>query len=124
VREGDVRVHANGAQGVAAITVAVADLDASLARYRALLGPLAAQGVRATAMPGLGLHQATLPLGATALVLAAPGADTHDSAGLRALLGSRGEGVLGLALRGTGDAPPIALSRERAHGAAFEIVPG
>ena len=37
VREGDVRVHANGAQGVASITVQVPDLAASVARYAVLL---------------------------------------------------------------------------------------
>ena len=39
VPEGSVREHPNGALGVASLTVAVHDLDASLDRYRALLGP-------------------------------------------------------------------------------------
>jgi catechol 2,3-dioxygenase-like lactoylglutathione lyase family enzyme len=38
VPAGDVRNHANRAVGVAKLTVAVFDLDVSLARYRALLG--------------------------------------------------------------------------------------
>jgi catechol 2,3-dioxygenase-like lactoylglutathione lyase family enzyme len=38
VPEGAVRQHANGAQGIAQVTVAVNDVQGSLARYRALLG--------------------------------------------------------------------------------------
>ena len=124
VVEGEVRVHANGAQGVACVSIGVADLDASLARFAALLGAQAQQGVRAVPMPGLGLRQAVLPLGPSALVLVEPGPDAHDSAPLRAVLAASGEGVLGLALRGPLAAAPRALSRQRTHGAAFEIVPG
>ncbi|MBC5768592.1 VOC family protein [Ramlibacter albus] len=43
VPEGEVRHHANGATGIAEVTVAVADVDASLARYRAFLGDEAVQ---------------------------------------------------------------------------------
>ncbi len=35
---GDARKHANGATGIAKVTVAVEDVEASLGRYRALLG--------------------------------------------------------------------------------------
>lgn len=121
VIEGDARVHANGVSGVASLSVAVTHLDASLARYVALLGPQATQGVRALALPGLGLRQAVLRLGPTVLVLAEPGPDPQDSAPLRALLRGRGEGVMGLSLRGPAGASPLALSRQRTHGAAFEI---
>src|SRR5689334_14717627 len=38
VPEGAARTHANGVTGVARLTVAVADLGASVSRYRALLG--------------------------------------------------------------------------------------
>lgn len=41
VPEGHVRQHANGRKGIARIAVAVADVDASLRRYEALLGQLA-----------------------------------------------------------------------------------
>jgi catechol 2,3-dioxygenase-like lactoylglutathione lyase family enzyme len=44
VPEGDVRRHANGAAGIAQVTVAVADLPQALARYRAYLGPDAVEG--------------------------------------------------------------------------------
>ena len=38
VPEGDARRHLNGARGVASVTVSVQDVEASRARYRALLG--------------------------------------------------------------------------------------
>ena len=44
VPEGEVRRHPNGATGIAGVTVAVADIDTSLARYRALLGQDAVSG--------------------------------------------------------------------------------
>lgn len=44
VPEGDVRRHANGARGIAAVHVAVQDVAVSLARYRMLLGPDAVTG--------------------------------------------------------------------------------
>jgi catechol 2,3-dioxygenase-like lactoylglutathione lyase family enzyme len=124
VREGDMRVHANGVGGVATITVAVADLDASRARYGALLGPSAMQGAYPVAMPGLGLRVSLLPLAAVTLVLAAPGPDSHDGNALRSVLAQRGEGVLGLALHGQRGGVAVALPRERTHNAAFEIVSG
>ncbi len=124
VPEGDVRVHPNGVRGVAAVTVAVADLDDSLARYRALLGSQADDGTQALSLPGLGLRLAMLGLGPTALLLAAPGTDERDGAALRQCLATRGEGPIGLALRGPAGRPAIALPRELTHGAAFEVVPG
>lgn len=124
VCEGDVRVHANGVLGVAVLTVLVDDLDASLARYAALLGPSAVQGVRCVALPGLGLHQALLPLGAATLALVAPGPDALEAAPLRARLAQHGPGVIGLALHGAAGRAPQAWPRERTHGAAFETVPG
>lgn len=44
VPEGEVRRHPNGATGIAGVTVAVADVEASLGRYRAFLGPDAVSG--------------------------------------------------------------------------------
>ena len=40
VPEGDARRHANGRKGIARVSVAVHDVDASLGRYEALLGEL------------------------------------------------------------------------------------
>ena len=123
VREGDVRLHANGVTGIASLTVAVADLDASLGRYRALLGPR--QEVHPVPVPGLGLRLAQLPLAATMLVLvASPSAALGLGAPGSPLHGLPGEGLIGLALRGQAGVPATTLSRHLCHGAAIEIVPG
>ena len=124
VVEGDVRVHPNGVTGVASLSVVVRDLDASLARYAALLGPQAAQDVRPVAVAGAAQRQAVLPLGQTALVLVQPGLDVHAQSPLRHLLGARGEGVLGLSLLAPTALRSQALPQEITHGAAFEIEPG
>jgi hypothetical protein len=124
VVEGDVRVHPNGVTGVASLSVVVRDLEASLARYAALLGPQAAQGVRPVAVAGLGQRQALLPLGPTTLVLVEAGPDAAESSPLRQMLQTRGEGVLGLALAGVAGTAVKALPRGQTHGAAFDIVPG
>jgi catechol 2,3-dioxygenase-like lactoylglutathione lyase family enzyme len=124
VVEGDVRVHPNGVTGVASLSVVVRDLEASLARYAALLGPQVAQGVRPVAVAGLGQRQALLPLGPTTLVLVEAGPDAAESSPLRQMLQTRGEGVLGLALAGVAGTAVKALPRGQTHGAAFDIVPG
>ena len=124
VCEGEVRWHANGVQGVAVLSVLVANLETSLARYAALLGPAAVQGVRCVGLPGLGLRQALLPLGTTTLALVSPGPDVQDAAPLRARLDQQGEGVLGLSLHGPAGVAPLAWPRDRTHGAAFDTTPG
>lgn len=124
VPEGAVRQHPNGVTGVACITVAVADLETSLARYAALLGRHAAPDVRPLAVAGVGQRQALLPLGQTTLVLVEPGPDAAETSPLRQMLATRGEGVLGLALTGPQGTAVRALPRGQTHGAAFDIVPG
>jgi catechol 2,3-dioxygenase-like lactoylglutathione lyase family enzyme len=118
VKGGDVRVHANGVRGIAAITVLVKDLDASVERYAALLG--AAAQVPAVGLAGLGLRQAAFALGPSTLVLVAAGPEAEHPAAatVRDTLAKRGEGVLGLSLRGS---DPQALSRRRTHGAAIDV---
>jgi hypothetical protein len=95
VAEGDVRNHANGVRGVASLTVAVHDLNVSLARYQALLGSF--HDVRPVALPGLGVISATLALGNTAIVLlSSAGTSAGESAAgaaLRRHLATRGEGL-------------------------------
>lgn len=93
VPEGDARIHPNGAQGVAQLTVAVHDLDTTLARYQALLG---VQGHAAPVTSAEGIRTAQLHLGTTQLVLQSPehertvrGTAAHA---LRERLASRGEG--------------------------------
>ena len=119
VPDGAVRQHPNGVTGVASITVAVADLETSLARYAALLG----QPGERLPLTGLGLHQARLQLGGTRLLLVAPGAGAHGPAAqaLHAALGGRQAGVVGLALHGPAAA---SLSQTRSHGAPIEILAG
>jgi len=125
VREGAVRVHANGVLGVATITVAVADLTASLGRYRALLGPEATRGAATRALPGLGVRLAALSLGATVLLLVSPQEQADDPAacGLRHVLADRGDGILGIALRSKASAGARALPLRQTHGARIEIDP-
>jgi len=101
VPEGAARAHANGVRGVARVAVAVPDLAASLAHYRALLG----DGTALTVVPGApgsapddGVRRATLTLGGSTVVLEAPaaageqGADTPGAQALRRRLATRGPG--------------------------------
>lgn len=118
VPEGAARVHANGAQGVASLAVAVRDLDATLTRYRALLGPQATIGTP-VALPGSGTRVATIALGGSALVLTAP----RDATGaLAQRLAARGEGPYALVLA-TPDAKNAltALDLGATHGALIEF---
>ncbi|MDR6496467.1 VOC family protein [Paraburkholderia sp. 22099] len=132
VAEGDVRHHANGAQGVANITLAVHDLDASLARYRALLDEFSAH--RAP-LPGYGIRFAILPLGTTTLTLVSPssppsptGAADEPAKGLasdiRRHLATRGEGIFAVALETQAGGSPHEFARELTHGAILELVAG
>ena len=100
VPSGEGRRHANGALGVSRVTVAVANLQTSLARYRALLG--AADVER-------GAGRAALALGDATLVL---------EEGLPA----RGEGARALALRTALPERAGPLDRALAHQADIELV--
>ena len=119
VPEGALRRHPNGVTGVASVTVAVADLDTSLARYAALLG----QPGERLPLTGLGLQQARLQLGAASLLLVAPAAGAHGPAAqaLHGALGGRAAGVVGLALHGPAAA---SLSLTQSQGAPIEILAG
>lgn len=119
VPEGDARVHANGATGVARLHVAVHDLRASLARWRALLGEGADIGEARLSADG-GAYRASLKLGgtgpgATELVLSAPAQGVATGA-LGHRLATRGEGpyAIGLDVRWT--APARALDEAATHG--------
>ena len=117
VPEGSVREHPNGVTGVACVTVAVPDLEASLARYAALLG----QPGERLPLTGLGLQQARVSLGHVQLLLVGPANGAHGPAAqaLHRALGGRSAGVVGLALHGPAAA---SLPQTRSHGAAIEIV--
>jgi len=97
VPEGPVRVHANGAQGIAELAIAVEDLAATVARYRALLGSVAEVMLEATEPP-----RAVFTLGPTRFVLTATAAGQ-----------ARGQGVTHMRLSGLA----AALPQPAAHGA-------
>jgi catechol 2,3-dioxygenase-like lactoylglutathione lyase family enzyme len=125
VPEGDARRHPNGVGGIAGLTVAVADLDASVARYQALLGqaptepPLSPPGFAAA---GPGARFAAFALGTAAIVLAAPDEGSAAGAALRDHLARRGEGPYALALRTDSAASAGRLDPARTHGVPIELI--
>lgn len=126
VAEGAVRHHENGTSGVANITLVVNDLDASVARYRALLGDI---NVQHAPLPGYDVTLALLPLGPTTLTLLSPSHAPRDSADglasdLRRHLAARGEGVFAVALKTHAGGSPRKFARELTHGATLELVAG
>lgn len=123
VPEGAARQHANGVSGVAGLTVAVADIAASAARYRALLGDAGTVADPAL-VPGLGILAAPLRLGSGQITLVSPsGAGGPAAEALRAHLSTRGEGPYALALTvGPGNSAG-ALDPAMAHRAKIELVP-
>jgi len=127
VPEGEARVHPNGAIGVASLEIVVHDLEASLARYDALLGGSAedrdTEATRPVALPGRGLRVAVRALGASSLVLSTPrDAIAGPSSSLAQRLAVRGEGPFALVLLTT-DASQTsgALDAARTHGALIEF---
>ena len=115
VPAGAARVHANGVTGIMGLTVAVADLGASVARYRALLGTAERESAPATTPAAL--QTATFVLGDTTITLATPADDSETP--LRARLTSRGEGPFALALRSVAQGPTFDL--RLVHGARIEL---
>jgi catechol 2,3-dioxygenase-like lactoylglutathione lyase family enzyme len=114
VPAGAARAHANGVTGIASLTIAVADLGVSVARYRALLGTAERESTLSNP------SAATFALGDTAIMLATP-ADDSDTA-LSARLASRGEGPFALALRTSASANAGPLDIGRTHSAPIELV--
>jgi catechol 2,3-dioxygenase-like lactoylglutathione lyase family enzyme len=105
VPEGSIRQHPNGVTGISRVRIVVADLAASIARFKALVGPEAVSadnGIPRIALKG------------TVFELIGP--DDDDA---RRYLAARGEGVLSLALRGSA---PNALEPKLLHGADLTIV--
>ncbi|MFM0739640.1 VOC family protein [Paraburkholderia xenovorans] len=126
VAEGEVRRHANGARGVRNLTLVVNDLDASLVRYRALLGDVDAQ--RAP-LPGYGVEIAILPLGTTTLTLLSPSRGALEraeglAADVREYLATRGEGVFAVSLETHPGGTSRAFDSALTHGATLELVAG
>lgn len=127
VPSGEAHRHANGAGGVASLAVAVHDLEASQARYRALLGDEAQVG-SPVVLAGLGLRIAIVTIGESTLVLqtpacpASPG-EPGPARQLRERLATRGEGPCGLALRTSQAGEARALDPGRTHGVPLEVGP-
>jgi catechol 2,3-dioxygenase-like lactoylglutathione lyase family enzyme len=122
VPEGEARQHVNGALGVAGITVAVADLAASVARYQALLGDTATV-TQPAVIAGLGIRTAALRLGAAQITLATPASDSGPAGlALREHLTVRGEGPYAVAFATASSVAAQTLDHARAHGARLELV--
>jgi catechol 2,3-dioxygenase-like lactoylglutathione lyase family enzyme len=126
VAEGKVRKHANGARGIGNITIAVSDVDASLAHYRALLGEFDA---RSAPLATYGIAIAVLALGAATLTLVSPTETRANpaedlAADIRKHLDTRGEGVFAVALETHANTPPRALRQALTHGAKLELLAG
>lgn len=113
VQEGDVRVHPNGVTGIAAITLAVTDLDVSLKRYAALLDLDVPPAPPSRVLAGFGVRSANLPLGHTVVNFVSPLTQTGPVA---EALAARGEGPFALAFSGgkqAGDLDPALASGAR-----------
>jgi catechol 2,3-dioxygenase-like lactoylglutathione lyase family enzyme len=120
VQEGDVRRHANGVSGVAALTIAVEHLETSLRRNAALLGEESAEPIDSGIVSGSPAHCATLALAnGTRVTLACP---TGTEGALAATLSRRGEGPFAVSFRGSRDHGE--LDRRLTHGARLSIVKG
>ncbi|HWQ11171.1 MAG TPA: VOC family protein [Roseiflexaceae bacterium] len=115
VPPGDARMHANLASGIAELTVAVRDVQASAARYRALLGsePVV-----------LDEHTVSFGLGTARITLAAPASDAPADSAIRARLETRGEGPLAFALRAGHGSAGALLDAQLAHGVKIDLVAG
>lgn len=140
VPEGTVRTHPNGALGVATLTVAVHDLNVTLARYQALLGPKASIARAAGAGPddARGVRTATVTVGTLTITLQSAPADARaahtahtahsppESAhadALRQRLATRGEGPCAVGLRrAPGDAAEM-FNVNACHGVALHWEP-
>jgi catechol 2,3-dioxygenase-like lactoylglutathione lyase family enzyme len=101
VPHGAAHTHPNHAQGIAAVHVAVRDLDASARRYSQLLGT----------EPMLIDDRPTFPLGAATIVLRSPAADP-EAAALAAHIAAREEGIFAAVISGVN-----ALDPQLLHGA-------
>lgn len=121
VPEGDVREHANDVTGISSVTVAVADLGASVERYRALLG--IAQMQAPAVLAGAGLNVASFSLGATTLFLATPTGATATGLARRVAtqLDARGDGLCAAAFHARAGQAPRTLDLALTHGASFEV---
>jgi catechol 2,3-dioxygenase-like lactoylglutathione lyase family enzyme len=117
VPEGDVRIHDNGVTGVASVTIAVKDLEASIAGYKAILS---ADPLSRSQVAGLGIDSAVFAIGQQQIILVSPRGEGEQAAEIRQILTTRGEGPIGVALS-SGTKQGL-LDRGLAHGAVLELV--
>lgn len=101
VPEGEARAHANGALGIASVTMAVSDLAVSIARWRALAGDEASIEELSCTVASAGLRIAQVRLGAQSVLLASPEGEAASDLARRVAgrLATRGEGPVALSLR-------------------------
>jgi catechol 2,3-dioxygenase-like lactoylglutathione lyase family enzyme len=116
---GAAREHANRVIGIAGLTVAVTDLDASVGRYSALLG---SDPIEQLPEPPAGARYAAFAIGNAAITLAEPAGVSAASDALQARLDTRGQGPYALALRTSLSANAGALDLERTHRVPIELV--
>jgi catechol 2,3-dioxygenase-like lactoylglutathione lyase family enzyme len=118
LRVPSARHHANGVMGIAGLTVAVENLENSLARYRALLGAQPSWQI-SDSVPEA--RTAAFILGEATIGLAEPLGGYQFAELLRDRLETRGEGIFSLALHTGRSNEPDALDPARAHGARIVI---
>lgn len=137
VPEGEARVHANGALGVASLAIAVRDLDATLVRYRALLGTAVDDTDthigEPVALPGSNVRVAVIVLGGSVLggsvlVLSSPRENAANAANageggdtLVQRIAARGEGPYALVLHTDRPQSTGTLDLAGTHGALIEL---
>jgi catechol 2,3-dioxygenase-like lactoylglutathione lyase family enzyme len=132
VPEGEARKHPNGVVGVKSVTVAVHDLEATLARYAALLGhgadEEAEQAESGIVLPASGVRVAFVALEGTRIVLLSPspgeaGSPSRLADILEARLAARGEGPCAMALRAGPGKPARTLDPELSRDSMIDIRP-
>ncbi len=102
--------HDNGVRGLARVSVAVRDLDASAQRYAALLG----------SRPLVELGRRLFRLGETYIALRSPGPHEPESGPIAGQLAARGEGIYSLTLHSQSHAVEL-CDLGLAHGARIAI---
>jgi catechol 2,3-dioxygenase-like lactoylglutathione lyase family enzyme len=132
VPEGEARKHPNGVVGVKSVTVAVRDLEATLARYAALLGhgadEEAEQAESGIVLPASGVRVAFVALEGTRIVLLSPSPEETGSPSrlaeiLKSRLATRGEGPCAMALRAGPGKPARTLDPELSRDPMIDIRP-
>jgi catechol 2,3-dioxygenase-like lactoylglutathione lyase family enzyme len=116
VPHGPARLHANGVQGIAGVTVAVVDLGASTGRYRALLGVEPEEG-------GLSASESLVEFrvgeeeGVASITLVEP-----VGGPIEAPFKTRGEGPFSIALRAESPTAGESFDPGKMHGVLMGIV--